>query len=68
MSSLLRNKDFESAKYILIERTVLMPHDGQTWLRLARVHRALGNQRLEEEAQYTAWQLGIGQGGFGGSI
>ena len=47
---------------------MLVPNDGQTWKRLAMIHRARGQEKLAEEAQYTAWQLGIGQGGFGGAI
>jgi hypothetical protein len=45
-----------------------MPNDGQNFVRLTRVYRVLGEKTLEQEAQYTAWQLGVGQGGFGGSI
>lgn len=48
-------------------RTVLVPNDGQTWRRLGIVHGLLGQQKESEEANYTAWQLGIGQGGYGGA-
>lgn len=47
---------------------MLVPNDGQTWRRLSIIHRANNQHQLAEEAQYTAWQLGIGQGGFGGPI
>jgi hypothetical protein len=46
----------------------MFPNDGQTWKKLGIVYRKQGLQKLAEEAEYTAWQLGIGQGGFGGPI
>ncbi len=49
-------------------RTILLPNDGQTWKRLSKIYTSLGQSQLAVEAQYTAWQLGIGQGGFGGPI
>jgi tetratricopeptide (TPR) repeat protein len=67
IESLLRNNQLYSAKILLIERTVLVPNDGQTWRRLGIVHGLLGQQKESEEANYTAWQLGIGQGGYGGA-
>ncbi len=48
-------------------RTILVPNDGQTWRRLAITHELFGEKKQAEEANYTAWQLGIGQGGFGGA-
>lgn len=49
-------------------RTMTIINDGQTWRRLAHIHDLLGNSKEGDEARYMAWQLGIGQGGFGGPI
>lgn len=43
-------------------------NDGQTWRRLAHIHDLQGNSKEADEARYMAWQLGIGQGGFGGPV
>lgn len=48
--------------------TITRQNDGQTWRRLGIVHELLGEQKKAEEASYTAWQLGIGQGGYGGAV
>ena len=54
------------ARLLLCERTTLTPNDAQSWRRLAHVFDKMGEDSLAEVAHYTAWQLGIGQGGFGG--
>lgn len=68
LEGLLRSDDPTTAAYFLAERAVLCPNDGQTWKRLATVYRQLGYQKEADEADYTSWQLGIGQGGFGGAV
>ena len=47
-------------------RTSLNPHDAQAWRRLSSVFGHLDELEKAEVAHYTSWQLGIGQGGFGG--
>lgn len=47
-------------------RSVLVPHDAQCWRRLATIYGQTGQEGQAKQAHYTAWQLGIGQGGFGG--
>jgi hypothetical protein len=49
-----------------VDRTSLFPGEGQAWRRLSLVNDMLGNHKQAEDAKYMAWQLGIGQGGFGG--
>ena len=43
-----------------------MPHNAQTWRRLAYLYGKNDQLEQAEKANYTAWQLGMGQGGFGG--
>ena len=52
--------------HFLSSRTSLIPNDSQSWRRLASVYGRLGQHDMAQVANYTAWQLGIGQGGFGG--
>lgn len=66
IESLIRAGELEEAQRLLNERVVLLPNDAQTWRRLSNVSERLGNDLLAETANYNAWQLGIGQGGFGG--
>jgi Flp pilus assembly protein TadD len=47
-------------------RTSLNPQDAQAWRRLSSVFGRLGDFEKAEVAHFTAWQLGIGQGAFGG--
>jgi hypothetical protein len=47
-------------------RSVLVPHDAQCWRRMAAIYGQTGQDAQAKQAHYTAWQLGIGQGGFGG--
>ena len=54
------------ARFLLCERTALSPNEAQSWRKLAVVFDKMGERDLAEVAHYTAWQLGIGQGGFGG--
>lgn len=54
------------SRRLLSERTSLIPNDSQSWRRLAGLLAELGNEEEAKDAKYTAWQLGIGQGGFGG--
>ena len=54
------------AQVALCERTALVPNDAQSWRRLASVFGRRGFEEKAKTAHYTAWQLGIGQGGFGG--
>jgi hypothetical protein len=49
-----------------VPRSVLTPQDAQCWRRLATIYGQIGQEALAKQAHYTAWQLGIGQGGFGG--
>ena len=62
----LRMESLHSTRMLLSERTALVPNDSQSWRRLAVVLTRLGMEEEARGAQYTAWQLGIGQGGFGG--
>lgn len=62
----LRADRLVEARLLLCERTTLTPNDAQSWRRLALVFDKMGEDSLAEVAHYTAWQLGIGQGGFGG--
>jgi Flp pilus assembly protein TadD len=55
------------AQLSLCERTALVPNDAQSWRRLASVFGRRGLEDHAKVAHYTAWQLGIGQGGFGGA-
>ena len=64
IESLLRSNQLVEAKILLSERTVLNPNDAQAWRRLASIYGRLGERELASSAHYTAWQLGIGQGGF----
>ena len=54
------------ARFLLCERAALSPNEAQSWRKLAVVFDKMGERDLAEVAHYTAWQLGIGQGGFGG--
>ena len=62
----LRSEKLKEARRLLSERTSLIPNDSQSWRRLASVLGRLGSADEARDANYTAWQLGIGQGGFGG--
>ena len=62
----LRAERLVEARLLLCERTTLTPNDAQAWRRLALVFDKMNERDLAEIAHYTAWQLGIGQGGFGG--
>jgi len=66
IESMLRCESWTDARLLLSERTTLAPNDAQSWRRQASVLGRLGHRELAEVATYTAWQLGIGQGGFGG--
>lgn len=50
----------------VVSRSVLVPNDAQCWRRLATLYGENGQEVLAHKAHYNAWQLGIGQGGFGG--
>lgn len=65
---LVRNDQLKEAMMLLAERTALAPNDAQSWRRMAYVLSKQGHADAAEAANYTAWQLGIGQGGFGGSV
>jgi len=67
IEAFMRCNKLTEARLLLCERTALAPNEGQSWRRLASVFGRLGMQQLAEGAHYTAWQLGIGQGGFGGA-
>ena len=54
------------AQVALREQTAAAPNDAQAWRRLASVYGRMGDRNRANNANYTAWQLGIGQGGFGG--
>jgi cytochrome c-type biogenesis protein CcmH/NrfG len=45
----------------------MVPGDAQTWRKLGIVYTALGELKLAEHAEYSTYQMGLGQGGFGGS-
>jgi hypothetical protein len=66
LECLLRRGSLIEARAFLSERTTLVPNDSQSWRRLASVFGRLGQEDEARRANYTAWQLGIGQGGFGG--
>jgi len=67
IEAFMRSNKLTEARLLLCERTALAPNEGQSWRRLASVFGKTGMQQLAEGAHYTAWQLGIGQGGFGGA-
>ena len=67
IESCLRSDRLTEARLLLCERTVLAPNESQSWRRLASVFGQMGMPQLAKSANYTAWQLGIGQGGFGGA-
>lgn len=62
----LRTDRVVEARFLLCERAALSPNEAQSWRKLAMVFDKMGERDLAEVAHYTAWQLGIGQGGFGG--
>ena len=66
IEALLRANQWIEARDVLLPRAVLTPNEAQTWRRLAGVFGHLQQESLSRMANYTAWQLGIGQGGFGG--
>ena len=66
IEALLRSGRLQEAQLALCERTTLVPNDAQSWRRLASVFGRNGLHFQAKTAHYTAWQLGIGQGGFGG--
>ena len=66
IEALLRSGRLAEAQLALCERATLAPNDAQAWRRLASVFGRNGLPDLAKVAHYTAWQLGIGQGGFGG--
>lgn len=66
IEAMLRSEQWAEARLLLSERITLAPNDAQAWRRQASVLGRLGIKDLAEVANYTAWQLGIGQGGFGG--
>ena len=66
IEALLRSGRLQEAQLALCERTTLVPNDAQSWRRLASVFGRNGLPSHAKTAHYTAWQLGIGQGGFGG--
>ena len=66
IESLLREGMLTEARLMLSHRTAIAPHEAQSWKRLSHVFHHLGHDELAEVAHYTSWQLGIGQGGFGG--
>jgi len=68
VESFLRSNQLQEARMLLSERTAIAPNEAQSWRRMAIVLEGLGQRDAAEKAQYTAWQLGIGQGGFGGPI
>jgi len=69
IEALLR-EDSESSRWeaqrLLTERVVLRTNEAQSWRRLASLFGRSGKLPLAQLANYTSWQLGIGQGGFGG--
>ncbi|RYH26440.1 hypothetical protein EON65_14580 [archaeon] len=65
---MILSNDLPTAERFLIERVYLQPNNGQTWKKLSNIYQALGQGNLAQEAEYTSWQLGISQGGFGGAI
>ena len=66
IENLLRGGKWTEARLLLSQRLTLAPNDAQAWRRQASVLGRLGLTQLAQAANYTAWQLGIGQGGFGG--
>lgn len=67
VEALLRNGQDLEARTLLSARVAMHPNDAQSWRRLASLFGKAGQPELSERANYTAWQLGIGQGGFGGA-
>ena len=67
IDSYIRADKFVEAQLLLCERTTVSPNEAQSWRRLATVFGKTGKKDLAEIAHYTSWQLGIGQGGFGGA-
>ena len=58
--------NLDLAKRICCERILLRPNEAQTWRRLSSLFGQSCQYDLAGHAHHTAWQLGIGQGGFGG--
>eukprot|EP01032_Pedospumella_encystans_P009674 gene9674-11368_t len=67
IESAYRANNTELAFYMLRERSFQVPNDAQCWRRLAGVYGHNGQEELATRAHYTAWTLGIEQGGFGGA-
>eukprot|EP00597_Dinobryon_sp_UTEXLB2267_P001819 CAMPEP_0170065976 /NCGR_PEP_ID=MMETSP0019_2-20121128/5846_1 /TAXON_ID=98059 /ORGANISM="Dinobryon sp., Strain UTEXLB2267" /LENGTH=365 /DNA_ID=CAMNT_0010272949 /DNA_START=742 /DNA_END=1836 /DNA_ORIENTATION=- len=61
--ALLRSGQLDLARLQLNQRVVLAGEDAQAWRRLAAIHGKQGRDQQAQQAHYTAWQLGIGQGG-----
>jgi hypothetical protein len=59
---------FFSFQFLFSFRSAKVPNDGQNWVRLSRVYNLLGDTSSEMQAQSIAYQLGVGQDGFGGNI
>lgn len=68
LEALIRTDDMATAVCFFEERVALFPNDGQAWRKLGHIYRTMGRAQQADDADYTAWQLGIGQGGFGGNI
>jgi hypothetical protein len=52
---------------MLLHRTTTYPNEAQSWRRLALLMHQKGHMELANSARFTAFELGIGQGGYGGS-
>ena len=64
---LLRSGRWDEAQVMLLHRTTIYPNEAQSWRRLSLVMYQMGHLDLANTARYTAFELGIGQGGYGGS-
>jgi tetratricopeptide (TPR) repeat protein len=62
------NEFATEAHMLCSERVAKYPNEAQAWKRLAVVHAREGNDNEAKQAKYTAWQHGIGQGGFRGKV
>eukprot|EP01041_Mallomonas_annulata_P003712 gene3712-7379_t len=66
IEAFMKSGQLQEARMLLLERTAIAPNEAQSWRRLGIILNHLGQAGPAEAAEYTAWQLGIGQGGFGG--
>lgn len=63
----MRGGLWRDAQALLLHRTTIYPNEAQSWRRLGILMHHLGNVEMANMARLTSFELGIGQGGYGGS-